>query len=89
MIEFYTVVDVTNGVLTARSNAGAGGYYRYGKVHCFDNQAAAKSRRTLLANKHPDKKFAIFVTVIRDHGAIGFEWLTDVTFTIRAGDTEA
>lgn len=86
MIEFYTVVDVTGGVLGARAKAG---YRQYGpgKVQCFDNEPAAKRRRSLLANKYADRKFAIFVTVVRDHGAIASEWITDVTFHVPAGGT--
>jgi hypothetical protein len=82
MIEFFTIVDVTGGDLTTRAAAGYG--YSGGKVHCFDNEGAAKRRRTLLANKHPKRKFAIFVTIIRNHGSIASEWITTVSFPIPA-----
>jgi hypothetical protein len=72
VIETFTVLDMTRNNLSGRIDIGSWGS---GKVHAFDNEPAAKRRRTLIANKYPKQEFAILKTTITDHGGAFVEWL--------------
>lgn len=80
MIEFYNVVDVTPGGMTA--NASLTSWRGGRKLHCFTCPTVAKRRRTQLANVHPDKQFGVLKTTISESGIVETEWITDVTFVV-------
>lgn len=74
-VDVYQVIDMTTGSISAKSQAGTRSYR--GKCHSFDNERAAKSRKTLLSNRHKARTFRILHLVILEDGAVGVEWLPE------------
>lgn len=73
VVEFFTVVDMTPGKESARLYLGNW----TGKVHSLTSQGAAKSRRTQLANKFPDRTFRVLKTHVFPAGNVHNWWLPE------------